>query len=63
MQVLAPDGTEIRRFWLDDLVQSSDRQGLAYSVRDDCDPYHVNGVDVVNAAMAARLSAFGVEIY
>ena len=61
VQILAPDGTEIRRFWLDDLVQSSDRQGLAYSVRDDCDPYHVNGVDVVNAAMAARLSAFGVE--
>lgn len=61
VQVLAADGTEISRFWMDDLVRESDRQGLAYSVRDDCDPYHVNGIDEVNAALAARLAAFGVE--
>ena len=59
VQILAPDGTEVSRFWMDDLVRKSDKQGLAYSVRDDCDPYHVNGVDEVNAALAARLD--GVE--
>lgn len=55
VQVLSPDGSEIRRFWMDDVVRQSNKQGLAYSVRDDCDPYHVNGIDEVNAAMAARL--------
>lgn len=55
VQILAPDGTEIRRFWLDKIVQVSDMQGLAYAVRSDCDPYHVNGIDLLNAAAAARM--------
>lgn len=55
VQILAPDGTEISRFWLDKVVQASDMQGLAYAVRNDCDPYHVNGIDLLNAAAAARM--------
>lgn len=55
VQILAPDGTVEKRFWMEDLVKASDMQGLAYSVRSDCDPYHVNGVALLNAAAAARL--------
>jgi sugar lactone lactonase YvrE len=55
VQILAADGTELRRFWLDEVVQKSDLQGLAYTVRNDCDPFHVNGVDLLNAAAAARI--------
>lgn len=55
VEILAPDGTELHRYWMDDLVQKSEMQGLAYSVRNDCDPYHVNGIDLLNAAAAARM--------
>lgn len=55
VQVLTPDGEVVRRLWLEDLVKASDMQGLAYSVRSDCDPYHVNGIALMNAAAAAQL--------
>lgn len=55
VEVLSPGGDIKRTFWFDDLVRSDDLQGLAYSVRDDCDPYHVNGIAVLNAAAAARI--------
>lgn len=55
VRVLAPDGTTLKEFWMKDVVKASDMQGLAYSVRNDCDPYHVNGIDLVTAATAARL--------
>ena len=56
VQILAPDGTVLRRFWMADLVRAWDRQGRAYAVRNDCDPYHVNGIDLLTAAAAARLA-------
>ena len=40
---------------MEDLVKASDMQGLAYSVRSDCDPYHVNGVALLNAAAVAHM--------
>ncbi len=55
VQVLSPDGREIHRFWMDELVQKSDMQGLEYSVRNDCDPFHVNGIDLLNDAATARI--------
>lgn len=54
------DGTLVREFWMEDVVRVSDANGLAYAVRDDCDPYHVNGVDVLNAAAAARVPGASV---
>lgn len=55
VQILSPEGTVVKQFWMDDVVRKSDVQGLAYSVRNDCDPYHVNAVDLLNAAAVARL--------
>lgn len=55
VRVLSPEGAVLHEFWMDDVVRDSDAQGLAYSVRDDCDPYHVNGIALLNAAAAARL--------
>ncbi len=55
VRVLSPEGAVLHEFWMDDVVRDSDAQGLAYAVRDDCDPYHVNGIALLNAAAAARL--------
>ncbi|WP_347311338.1 arylsulfotransferase family protein [Defluviimonas sp. SAOS-178_SWC] len=55
VRVISPDGAVLHEFWMDDVVRMSDAQGLAYSVRDDCDPYHVNGIALLNEAAAHRL--------
>ena len=55
LQILSADGEVLKSFWFDDLVREYEVQGLAYAVRDDCDPYHVNGIDLLNAAAAARI--------
>lgn len=55
VEVLSPDGKELHRFWIDDLVQKYGMEGLTYSVRDDCDPDHVNGIDILNEAAAGRM--------
>jgi len=55
LQILSPEGEVLKSFWFDDLVREFEVQGLAYAVRDDCDPYHVNGIDLLNAAAAARI--------
>ncbi len=55
IRILSPEGEVLREFWLEDVVKASDLQGLAYAVRSDCDPYHVNGIDLLNAAAAAAL--------
>jgi hypothetical protein len=55
VQILAPDGTELHRFWMTDTIVESDMQGLAYSVRTDCDPYHVNGIALLTPQAAERL--------
>jgi hypothetical protein len=53
--VMSSGGEVLKEFWIDDLVRKSDRQGLVYAVRDDCDPHHVNYAVPINAAAAARM--------
>ena len=55
VQILSPDGELLKEFWMENVVEASDMQGLAFSVRNDCDPYHVNGIDLLNAAAVARI--------
>lgn len=55
VQILAPDGTELQRFWMKDMVVASDMQGLAYAVRTDCDPYHVNGIALIPPDVAGKI--------
>jgi Arylsulfotransferase (ASST) len=53
--VLSADGKPLHEFWMEDVVKASDHQALAYTVRDDCDPFHVNYITLLNDAGAARL--------
>lgn len=59
IRVHGPDGTVLRDFWIDESFAASDYPGLLYSIRDGCDPDHVNSVEVVTPAIARRLP--GIE--
>ena len=58
--VLAPNGRTLATFWMSDAARISDRKALIYTVRDDCDPFHVNGIDLVNQAAANELRSLGI---
>ncbi|MEO6092433.1 MAG: arylsulfotransferase family protein [Novosphingobium sp.] len=60
VRVLSPEGKVLHEFWLSDVVRRSGLRVLEYLVRSDCDPFHANGIDLVNEAMAVRLRATGV---
>lgn len=55
VRIYAPDGTVLRDVWLMDGIVRSGWPGLFYGLRDGCDPLHVNSVEVVSPAVAARL--------
>jgi hypothetical protein len=55
LRLLAPDGTLVKEFWMAEVAAASDARALAWTVRDDCDPWHVNGIAVLTEAAAARL--------
>jgi hypothetical protein len=54
--ILSPAGEALRTFWMEDIVAESDQQGLAYSVRDDCDPYHINHVGLLGEAVSELIA-------
>ena len=58
--VLDPAGRTLATFWMSEVVRASDRKALTYTVRDDCDPFHVNGIDLVNDAAAKELRTLGI---
>ncbi|MEO6102339.1 MAG: arylsulfotransferase family protein [Pseudoxanthomonas sp.] len=60
VRVLAPDGAVLHEFWFTDIARQSGLRVLEYLVRGDCDPFHANGIDLVNDPMAAKLRAMGV---
>ena len=55
VRIYRPDGKVVRTLMLGELLLRNDYPGLLYSVRDDCDPFHVNSVDVATAAEAAAI--------
>ncbi|MEV8466797.1 arylsulfotransferase family protein [Fluviibacterium sp. DFM31] len=55
VSIISPDGTQATTHFLDASVRASDMQGLAYAVRNDCDPYHVNAVVEVTPVLADTL--------
>ena len=57
VQVLSPDGALLHDFSAQSVIVEADLPGLLYSIKDGCDAYHVNGVDLVNAAAAPGLDA------
>ena len=55
VRVYRPDGTVVRTLIMTDLLLRNGYPGLLYSVRDDCDPIHLNSVDVATAEEASHI--------
>jgi hypothetical protein len=55
VRIMAPDGSELRTFPMHGVTRQSAGRALSYTVRDDCDPHHVNGLVPLTAAAAARM--------
>lgn len=51
----APDGTPGKTILMMDVLLKSNYPGLLYGLRDDCDPIHINSVDVATAEVAANI--------
>lgn len=57
VQVLDSDGRLIHDFPLETALAAAGYPGLFYSIRDGCDPFHINSVEPLNPAAAAGLGA------
>ena len=55
VRIYRPDGSVVRTLVLTDLLIRNNYPGLIYSVRDDCDPIHLNSVDVATAGEASHI--------
>lgn len=55
MRIRGKDGQAIREIKFEDLLISNDLKGLIYAVRDDCDPYHINGIAELNENAARQI--------
>lgn len=55
VRIYRPDGSTVQTLMLADILIANGYPGLIYSVRDDCDPLHINSVDVVTAAVARHI--------
>lgn len=59
-QIVNRSGERIRAVRFEDLFAKNGLLGLAYSVREGCDPYHINGIVELNEATAAKVE--GAEV-
>jgi hypothetical protein len=59
IRIYAADGSVLRDIWIEESFARSGYPGLLYSLRDGCDPAHVNSVEVVRPEIAAVMP--GVE--
>lgn len=55
VRIYRPDGTVERTVMMTDMLVANGYPGLIYSVRDDCDPIHLNSVDLVTPEIATRI--------
>jgi hypothetical protein len=55
VRVYRPDGTVERTVMMSAMLIRNGYPGLIYSVRDDCDPIHLNSVDLVTREIASRI--------
>ena len=55
VRIYRPDGTVERTVIITEMLVQNGYPGLIYSVRDDCDPIHLNSVDLVTAEIAGRI--------
>lgn len=55
VRIYRPDGSTEQTMMMIDVLLRSDYPGLLYSLRDSCDPIHINSVDVVMPEFAANI--------
>jgi len=55
VRIYRPDGTVDRTVMIADMLVKNGYPGLIYSVRDYCDPIHINSVDVATAEVARHI--------
>ena len=55
VRIYRPDGTVERTVIITEMLVRNGYPGLIYSVRDDCDPIHLNSVDIVTSEIARRI--------
>lgn len=55
VRVYRPDGTVERTVMMTEMLIRNGYPGLIYSVRDDCDPIHLNSVELVTPLIADRI--------
>ncbi len=55
VRVYAPDGTIRKEFWIFDSFLRSGWPGFLYSLRNGCDPAHVNSAEALTAQVAAHI--------
>ena len=55
VRIYRSDGTIERTLMMTDMLIRNGYPGLIYSVRDDCDPIHLNSVDLVTSEIAGRI--------
>lgn len=55
VRVYRPDGTVERTVMVSEMLVKNGYPGLIYSVRDDCDPLHLNSVDIVTPEVASHI--------
>ena len=55
VRIYRPDGTVERTVLMTEMLVRNGYPGLAYSVRDDCDPIHLNSVDLVTPEIARHI--------
>ena len=55
VRIYSPDGSVERTVMITEMLIRNGYPGMIYSVRDDCDPIHLNSVDLVTTEIARRI--------
>ncbi len=55
VRIYRPDGTVERTVMMAEMLIQNGYPGLIYSVRDDCDPVHINSVELVTPQIAGHI--------
>jgi hypothetical protein len=55
VRIYRSDGSVERTLMMSNILVDNGYPGLIYSVRDDCDPLHINSVDIVSPEIASRI--------
>lgn len=55
IRIYRPNGSTERTLMMSDILVDNGYPGLVYSVRNDCDPLHINSVDVATPEIASHI--------